>query len=304
MDKSINIILKEVIDNFIKEELSINNELENAVEDAAIKILEKYRNNDIIDERTISIMYKDTIYSIPLVTLLYEIELKPIGKIPCEISIYNIKDNDVFDKIYTELDFRNDFNINNNRIEITAYSINGGINYLMLRNLIYHECEHALQYFMSGGTVKTNDSYIKAKNIIQGKDNFHSSKHYNDVAWLIYYYQKSEIDANINGLYGEMMTDKSIEFKNTNFNQTNIELNGIFDNFIKNIENDDLNNVLQYFGFNKKKFVNYILKQQKYLSVKTKRVLWLVRNKKMSINEGIKTIKNKLKHKPNSFYVK
>ena len=66
MDKSINIILKEVIDNFIKEELSINNELENAVEDAAIKILEKYRNNDIIDERTISIMYKDTIYQLKI----------------------------------------------------------------------------------------------------------------------------------------------------------------------------------------------------------------------------------------------
>ena len=47
-------------------------------------------------------------------------------------------------------------------------------------------------------------------------------------SWLVYYYNKLEMDANINSLYGEMMTDELIEYDDTNFNRDNLDIRTIF----------------------------------------------------------------------------
>ena len=305
MDKISN-ILKEVIDMFINEELSINSNLEKAVEKAASEIMSKYRNNDIIDERKISIKSSNDgiIYSVKYVTIKCNIDVFDSNPTPCIVNIYELFDEETIDKIYSELDLGSHLNSNNGSIEINIYSVNKGINLQWLRHLLYHECEHSLQTYLSNKSIKPNNSYIKAKNIILNNDIRHKSEMFIKVAWLLYYYSKLEIDGNVNGLYGEMMTDHSIDYEHTNFHRSDIEINEYFEEIIGMIENDELDGVLQYFGYTSNSFVKYIIRQKKYLKTKVMRVLTLANNKRKSISENLKKIPNKLKHKPIGEYIK
>lgn len=299
-------ILKEVIDMFINEELSINSNLEKAVEKAASEIMSKYRNNDIIDERKISIKSSNdgVIYSVKYVTIKCNIDVFDDNPTPCIVNIYELFDEETIDKIYSELDLGSHSNSNNGSIEINIYSVNKGINLQWLRHLLYHECEHSLQTYLSNKSIKPNDSYIKAKNIILNNDIRHKSEMFIKVAWLLYYYNKLEIDGNVNGLYGEMMTDHSIDYEHTNFHRSEIEINEYFEEIIGMIENDELDGVFQYFGYTSNSFVKYIIRQKKYLKTKVMRVLTLASNKRKSISENLKMIPNKLKHKPIGEYIK
>ena len=305
MDKISN-ILKEAIDMFINEELSINSNLEKAVEKASYEIMSKYRNNDIIDERKISIKSGNdgVIYSVKYVTIKCNIDVFDSNPTPCIVNIYELFDEETIDKIYSELDLGSHSNSNNGRIEINIYSVNKGINLQWLRHLLYHECEHSLQTYLSNKSIKPNNSYIKAKNIILNNDIHHKSEMFIKAAWLLYYYSKLEIDGNVNGLYGEMMTDHSIDYEHTNFHRSDIEINEYFEEIIGMIGNDELDDVLQYFGYTSNSFVKYIIRQKKYLKIKVMRVLTLASNKRKSISENLKRIPNRLKHKPIGEYIK
>jgi len=305
MDKISN-ILKEAIDMFINEELSINSNLEKAVEKASSEIMSKYRNNDIIDERKISIKSGDdgVIYSVKYVTIKCNIDVFDSNPTLCIVNIYELFDEEIIDKIYSELDLGSHSNSNNGSIEINIYSVNKGINLQWLRHLLYHECEHSLQTYLSNKPIKPNNSYIKAKNIILNNDTHHKSEMFIKVAWLLYYYSKLEIDGNVNGLYGEMMTDHSIDYEHTNFHRSDIEINEYFEEIIGMIGNDELDGVFQYFGYTSNSFVKYIIRQKKYLKIKVMRVLTLASNKRKSISENLKRIPNGLKHKPIGEYIK
>lgn len=296
----ISIILKEVINDLINEEYSINNKLEMAVEKATIEIINKYKNNEIIDEKTLSVIcgYDNVVYRIPVVTLACDVDVENLKKIHCMVNVYKVKNEDIIDKIYSELACGGNFNKYNGNVEITIYSVDDGINLQWLRNIMYHECEHAFQFEISGEILEPTNSYIKAKNIVKGTDVHHNSNTYNEIAWLVYYYNKLEMDANVNSLYGEMMTDNSIEYENTNFYVENVDIANTFNEIIDNIDEEETQNVIAYFGFTPNKFVKYIVNQKKYLVDKVKRVLWLVRNKRLSIKENVKKIPNMLKHKP------
>jgi len=305
MDKISN-VLKEVIDMFINEELSINSNLDKAVEKAASEIMSKYRNNDIIDEKKISIKSSNdgVIYSVKCVTIKCNIDVFDSNPIPCIVNIYELFDEEIIDKIYSEFDLGSHSNSNNGSIEINIYSVNKGINLQWLRHLLYHECEHSLQTYLSNKSIKPNNSYIKAKNIILNNDIHHKSEMFIKVAWLLYYYSKLEIDGNVNGLYGEMMTDHSIDYEHTNFHRSDIEINEYFEEIIGMIGNNELDGVFQYFGYTSNSFVKYIIRQKKYLKIKVMRVLTLASNKRKSISENLKRIPNKLKHKPIGEYIK
>lgn len=300
LEGRISVILKEVIDNFINEELSINNKLEQAVEIASKEILAKYRNNDVIDEKKLSIIcdYDGVTYSIPMITLVCDVNVEDLRKIHCIINIYKVQDEETIDKVYSELECGGKFNEYNGNIEITIYSVNDGINLQWLRHLMYHECEHSFQFEMSGKVLEPTNAYVKAKNIIQGKDVLHNSEMFNDVAWLVYYYNKLEMDANINSLYGEMMTDELIEYDDTNFNRDNLDIRTIFNKVIPNIDKEEVQDAIRYFEFTPSRFVKYVIKQMQYLNNKVKRVLWLARNRRQSIRENIRKVPNTLKHKP------
>lgn len=300
MKNDIKRILREVIEDFINEEMSVNNDLEFGVENAVSEIIEKYRNTDIIDEKQVSLKYgnENMIYIIPIETLFCEIKINNICKLPCEINIYEFQDEETFNKLYSAIEFESNFNKRTKRMEINTYSIQKALNRLHLRNLIYHECEHSFQYFMSNETLIPNDNYMKVKNIIQGKDQYHNTELYVKIAWILYYYDKLEIDANINSLYGELMTDKSITLDSTNFNQNNAEIIKEFNDIIQYLGDEELHDVLKYFNFNERQFVKYITKQQKYIKEKTRKVVQRAIDKRKSLVENIEKITNTLRKKP------
>jgi hypothetical protein len=139
---------------------------------------------------------------------------------------------------------------------------------------------------------------MKVKNIIQGKDQYHNTELYVKIAWILYYYDKLEIDANINSLYGELMTDKSITLDSTNFNQNNAEIIKEFNDIIQYLGDEELHDVLKYFNFNERQFMKYITKQQKYIKEKTRKVVQRAIDKRKSLVENIEKITNTLRKKP------
>ena len=164
-------------------------------------------------------------------------------------------------------------------------------------NSIYHEVEHSLQYMMIGDKTIT-DKYKIAVSIMDEKipkningelrniigDNFSFAQ---SVSTVYYFYYPLEMDANINGLYGELI-ENGLNLHETNYWINKAEAEKEFNKLAEFGENEELNEIYKLFGFNNlNQFTKYVNKQQNYLKHKEMKVMQRARNK-LSLQESIR----------------
>lgn len=189
-----NIILEE-IEKILKEELSVNNEIDNISEEIMLNIGNDYKigNKQII---------KDSIY-------LYSSSFTKTfldKKIYINYKIYNFLNNEVFQMC------KDDYGITDGSsacleggrfimVSINGYCVSGTLNKALLLDTIRHEIEHIFQQIKSGKVIPQNNAYntFAQPMYLYNEDNITKT-----IANLIYLSERFEIDAMVNGLYGEL----------------------------------------------------------------------------------------------------
>lgn len=297
MKKNIKDIVSEVIDNFINEEMSVNNELEVAVNTLCDDIITKFNS---IDEHS---------YSRTGVTLsngteslvsgcLFNTDLHFMGiDFRCLVKIRIFWDEQTLTEFYQHFDIGSEFDQSHNFFKFTLFCIRGkGLDKQFMFDNVYHEVEHSLQYMKIGDNT-TKETYNLAlmlmngqiPNNVQGKIRnaiYNNINVTNLIATVYYFYYPLELDANINGLYGELV-ENGLNLHETNYwvNKTEAEKN--VNDVLNYGENNEIKLIYKLFGFrNLNKFAKYIATQQNYLKHKEMKVMQRATNK-LNLKESI-----------------
>ena len=281
-------IINEVVDNFINEELSVSEKLikgaSYATEHISKDFARNYGNGGDVDGQIIT----------NIKTL---ISFEEFGSVECYVSVINFDSKEEIQELFEKYNFGGETDQLNYRINITTMSIEEKIDKLFLYSTIYHEAEHAFQFLRKGGRLyNTTSSYNKAINVLNGKDVQHSSDEYVMVANLLYFYNKLEIEGNMNGLYGELIEN------GCNLNETNFKVNldlyrNVFKDFINKYEKDIFDETLKYFGITYGKLISFVERQEEYITYRTRKIY-----QKAWIDLG-KTVKENKKISPLGIYL-
>ena len=298
--KNIEVILRETIENFINEELSINAEIVDVTNDIVSNVLTKYAKNEKKYE-AVNIVIDGIIYAVRRSYLATNINLLKENTLNVNVIIYDVFNEETFDKVWERLNLGG--LSHGHSINVNAYSINGKLNISFLKQVISHELEHFYQFFKSEKELATI-TYKKASDIVLNKDIIHTNEMYKAVANIIYFLNKNEIDANIQGLFNELIANKDYA-KSISANELlkHSTLYNEYENihkanvkkFMDNVNNENTQKILNYFGFNINSFIKYIRSNEAYLNSKIRKAIQMTYNK---INENIiPTLKIKPKDK-------
>ena len=291
-------IIIENVENLLNEELSVNNELEVSVNSLCDDIINRF---SLIDEYS---------YSRTGVTLsngteslvsgcLFNTNLHFMGNdYKCLVKIRIFWDKQTLMEFYKQFDIGSQFEQSHNFFEFTLPCLKEeGLNRQFMFNNIYHEVEHSLQYIMIGDNT-ISDKYNIAVAImneqipktIKGNlrnviiDNFSFTQL---LSIVYYFYYPLELDANINGLYGELV-ENGLNLYETNYWVNKSKAENEFNKLIELGENEELNEIYKLFGFsNLNKFVKYVNKQQNYLKHKEMKVMQRAKNK-LNLQESVR----------------
>ena len=287
-------IVNECLYNFLNEELSISSDVENYVNDIIDGLVSLNKNDGFSFFKEYTMLdgnnrelckYREKVFWV-------KGEIYNGISLPCRITVLDFdSEDDAYNFCENASEWNNNhFDQSSLDISVVVNGVNGAINMLLLKNLVYHEAEHAYQYFRKFGSLCGDKSiYSKAKAIVQGKDKIHNSNEFGLIAHLLYYLNSREIDSNVNGLYGELLLTNNIQV--TNFNQEYETMKNEFKQFLETCKTYDFNKELSYFGFNINSFVRFINNQQKYLRKKIRKVV-----ARTTVNETRKVEhKNKIK---------
>ena len=274
-------IIKEVIDNFINEELSVSEYLIKGVSYASKRIYSKFKEN---------YGNEGEIDGHLLTRFIDFISFGEYGKIDCNVSVIDFKDKEEMLASFEKYDFGGETDQINYRINIKLLSLNGELDKQFLYNTLYHEAEHTLQFLKkNGGLYNSLSSYNKAVKILNGNDEVHSSEEYVMIANLLYFYNKLEIEANVNGLYGELINN-GCKLNETNFS---VNLNGarnVFKKFIEKYDDSVFSETMKYFGITYGKLLSFIKRQEDYLKYRVRKVYqkaWNDSNKQVEEHKKI-----------------
>lgn len=275
-EKRVNELIRQCLNEFINEELSISDDVNRYVESVCDDFLAFNRNDEFFyyDECVLRQNPDTILCKYRKKTFVTSSEIFAGQRLSCVITLLDFDNiNDMIENYPKTSEYnQNGFDEFNFKLSVSARGYNGYVDLKMLKHILFHEAEHAYQYCRSYGQILNNNVvYNKAKQIILGKDMHHTDFEYQIVADLLYYFDKREIDANVNGLYGELKLDGN--YKETMFRVTNDYYNNLFDKFIIYSSNIDFSTVLSYFGFSMTKFMNYIKAQQKYVESKIRKIM-------------------------------
>lgn len=299
--KRLNEIISNGIERFINEELSISKALETAVNNAEKEILYKFSSKESVRIIKDSVNVDGERFTIQNVYLLTSLYFGENALIPCTVHIIDFPTENVYDNVWDCYSLNGNYNKAENRIYVAVNAIAGQVNKMLLRNLLFHEGEHAYQYLMTVNKTKNSNIYNKAAKIVKGKDKEHSIPEFIAIASLLYYYNKLELDAKVNELYGEL-TENGLNIKNTNFYNDKSYYDEIRSNVLSVIDDGVYDFALKYFGITKESLLRTIENGEKYLIKKIRKCYQRAYNE-MKVNESrkkrnIETILNKVKPIP------
>lgn len=278
--------------------MSVNNELETSVNSLCNDIITKFNS---IDERSYSrtgVTLSDGSESL-ISGCLFNTDLHFMNNdFRCLVKIRIFWDKQTLIEFYKQIGIGSEFEQSHNFFEFTLPCIKEqGLNRQFMFNNIYHEVEHSLQYLMIGDKtisfkykIATSIMDEQIPNFIKGNlrniisDNFSFAQ---SVSIVYYFYYPLEMDANINGLYGELI-ENGLNLNETNYWVNKTEAENEFDKLIKFGENAELIEIYKLFGFNNlAQFTKYINKQQNYLKHKEMKVMQRATNK-LNMQESIR----------------
>lgn len=251
--------------DLIFEELSISDEVDNVGKYVISDILDKIRNNSGTYHQH-GVLHKqcDLYYSKPLFNLVLKIH----------IDIFFFKDKESVRKYYLEYDLGGEFDKDNMELTVKGYGICDEINLEYLKGVLFHELKHAYQ-------TSLYTTAPSVPNILQIATSIISSDIYNKgnivylLSRLIYYFNKKEIDANIESLYQELKETQPNNVKEF-MSQTlsEYEYHKALYNDCKSYVADDstINTIHQIYGKTFKQLMRYVQNGIGYFEIRKRKV--------------------------------
>lgn len=134
--------------------------------------------------------------------------IKPIFGLIKEIKIiiYFFENKEDFINSYNHFDYGGSL-IGNKTIVLIGYGYANRIRYDFLSSLLYHELKHAYQESLFTNTKELPKILQTATNIICGNIETHDRGIY-EISKLLYYFNRNEINANMESLYQYLMNNK------------------------------------------------------------------------------------------------
>lgn len=197
MDKS-NLIFEEltISDNVV----GIGNNLMKNIVDGINKDNGRYYTNYLSQVKT---LFKEHIVNLK----------KPIfGNVKqIHTMVHFFQSKDEVCQAWETFNFGGTFDMQNHTIYLVGYGINGKIQTDFISDLLYHELKHGYQESL----YKSKDLpfvYKVASNIIDGQIQI-SNPFIKGISSLLYYFNRNEINANMESLYQYMLNDKPSDLK-------------------------------------------------------------------------------------------
>lgn len=260
-------------ENLIFEELSISDDV---IENGNRLI------NDILDKLSITdgnIIYINHLFNVIRKDISIIIDKPLFGNVErVNVTVFFVNNKKDVVENYQYLDIGGEFLIDENTISITTYGINEDINLESLRGLLFHELKHAYQESLYNSNELPKILSIATDIIshprIYKNTTVNGSNAIYDISRLIYYFSKTEIDANMESLYQELTTsnnDIKVFMSQTIYD---FELHkAMFNEYQIYIADDDVCNELEkIYDKTFSQLMNYIKNGIKYFETKKKKV--------------------------------
>lgn len=187
----------------IFEDLSVSKIVEETTNKITKNIIEKLNGED---GKYHLMRVKNSVirYLVKNIELYFDDKLlfSKINKISVEISFFKSKDELI--QSASNMAFGGDDFLDEGVIEIKSYGIGGKVDEENLRGILSHELKHAYQSSLYD--IGAQAILIKATNIIEDGNTQNSG--FKAISELLYYFSKSEIDANVESLNQELNTVK------------------------------------------------------------------------------------------------
>ena len=238
--------------------------------------------NDILDKLSITdgnVIYINHLFNVIRKDISIIIDKPLFGNVErVNVTVYFVKNKKDVVENYQYLDFGGEFLIDEKTISITTYGINEDINLESLRGLLFHELKHAYQESLYNSSELPKILSIATDIIshprIYKNTTVNGSNAIYDISRLIYYFSKTEIDANMESLYQELTTSNN-DIKGF-MSQTiyDFELHkAMFNEYQIYIEDDDVCNELEkIYDKTFSQLMNYIKNGIKYFEAKKRKV--------------------------------
>ena len=264
--------------NLIFEELSISDDV---IENGNRLI------NDILDKLSITdgnVIYINHLFNVIRKDISIIIDKPLFGNVErVNVTVFFVKNKKDVVENYQYLDIGGEFLIDEKTVSITTYGVNEDIDLEYLRGLLFHELKHAYQESLYNSSELPKILSIATDIIshprIYKNTTVNGSNAIYDISRLIYYFSKTEIDANMESLYQELTTSNNdikgfmsqtiyaFELRKAMFNEYQIyiadddvcnELEKIYDKTFSQLMNY-IKNGIKYFETKKKKvFAKYL----------------------------------------------
>ena len=259
--------------NLIFEELSISDDV---IENGNRLI------NDILDKLSITdgnVIYINHLFNVIRKDISIIIDKPLFGNVErVNVTVFFVNNKKDVVENYQYLDIGGEFLIDENTISITTYGINEDINLESLRGLLFHELKHAYQESLYNSSELPKILSIATDIISHPKiyknTTVNGSNAIYDISRLIYYFSKTEIDANMESLYQELTTSNN-DIKGF-MSQTiyDFELHkAMFNEYQIYIADDDVCNELEkIYDKTFSQLMNYIKNGIKYFETKKRKV--------------------------------
>lgn len=193
------------------------------------------------------------------------------------VKIYNFETVEQLRELWQDIQIGGNCDLNNKELSIISFALNGVINENYLHNILAHECKHIFHESLYSLSKIVGNLYQKSLSIMEDPNaDMKYPKMIKQLAYLIYYFDKVEIDANMESLYKELMHFGNGEKENpqTNVLATFEASKVIYDEIYQSRFNKIFCQIVQdIFGLTLKQILHYIQKRIYYFNAKIKRVV-------------------------------
>lgn len=211
-----------------------------------------------------------------------EEEIFNINKI--YVRVYCFDTMDIYKENYSKItDWGGEINVKDKTISLVFMEINNEISVKYLKNILFHELHHAYQIYLYDKSILVKPLYEIALKILENSST--QPKSICQLSWLIYFLDKTEIEANMESLYQELKCGE-----NSNVLVQYEEMKQYYDLMEQLKYDEEFKKYVKYmFGIDFKKIMHYIKKRLFHFEDKKKRVLRRLKNEKLTEN-NYKTI--------------
>lgn len=276
-NKLIDKTIIEEIERFLNEELSVNAEVVDVTNKITNTVYKKHLARDKYNG-TDTFITGGVKYVIPYYFYTEKADFTHKVDMVIYCKIYDVTDYGAYDKLWDKMNLGGISN--ENYINVTCISVGKKIHKSLFSQILSHELEHCFQLNKSQKK-NNNELYVKAANIVNGTDKIHNNELFTSCAYCIYALSKKEVDANINGIYNELIGYKE-QFKgakianilknSTAYNTYNDIVKSSLSKIMADINSPEIGGVVSYFGFTLESFSSWVDKQMDYLSSKLRKV--------------------------------